>query len=66
MRYLIACLFILTIVSCDKEVKTKKLKVGTYRAVLEVLDNGVLPFIFEVVSPTELKIVNAEEIIDTD
>jgi thiol-disulfide isomerase/thioredoxin len=71
MRYLISCLVALTILSCKDETKTKeltenRLKKGTYRAVLEVQDNEELPFNFEVVSPTELNIFNAEEIIKTN
>jgi len=71
MRYIIACLVTLTILSCKDEAKTeilkeKLLKNGTYKAVIEVQDNEELPFIFEVVSPTELKIFNAEEVIEVD
>ncbi len=71
MRYLIACLITLTILSCkdetkEKTLKAKVLKNGIYRATLEVQDNEELPFIFEVVSPTELRILNAEEIIKVD
>jgi len=70
MRYLIASLLTLTILSCKEKTKAEvlkenTLKIGTYRAVLEVKDNEELPFIFEVVSPTELKIYNAEEVIET-
>jgi thiol-disulfide isomerase/thioredoxin len=69
MRYLIACLVALTILSCKDEakkevVKTSTLKTGTYRAVLEVQDNEELPFIFEVKSPNEISIFNAEEVIE--
>ncbi|EDP70539.1 Redoxin domain protein [Flavobacteriales bacterium ALC-1] len=44
----------------------KTLKNGTYRAVLDVQDNEELPFVFEVKSPTELNIFNAEEVIKVD
>ncbi len=71
MRYLIACLIIVTTLSCkdetkDKILEEKVLKNGTYRAILEVQDNEELSFIFEVKSPTELHIFNAEEIIKVD
>ena len=66
MRHIIASLLILITISCKEESKVKELKVGTYRAVLEVQDNEVLPFIFEVKSPTELNIYNAEEVIEVD
>ena len=66
MRYIIGLLVVILMVSCKKEIKDQKLKAGTYRAVLEVQDNEALPFIFEVKSPTELQIFNAEEVIDVD
>lgn len=69
-RYILL-LTVLSIFSCKQEVsqqtkETKALKVGTYRALLEVQDDELLPFIFEVVSKDELKIYNAEEIIEVD
>ncbi|WP_296381464.1 TlpA disulfide reductase family protein [Winogradskyella sp.] len=71
MRYLIACLITLAMLSCKnetkaEELKEKVLKNGTYRAILEVQGNEELPFVFEVKSPTELNIFNAEEIIEVD
>ncbi|WP_299116318.1 TlpA disulfide reductase family protein [uncultured Winogradskyella sp.] len=71
MRYLIACLIVLTVFSCKdavkkEDVKSNKLKIGKYRAVLDVQDNESLPFIFEVKSPTTLNIYNAEEVIEVD
>ena len=66
MRNLLIGLLTMVIVSCQNETKTQMLKVGTYRAVLEVKDNEELPFIFEVKSPTELSIFNAEEVIEVD
>jgi len=51
--------------SCTNE-KPKALKVGTWRALLEVQDNKELPFIFEVEDETKLTIHNAEEVIDVD
>jgi len=52
-------------VSCSNKVNPE-LKLGTYRAVLQVQDNKELPFIFEVTSKNTLKIVNAEEVVDID
>lgn len=66
MRLIIACLIILSIFSCSEDTKKNTLKNGTYRAVLKVQDNEVLPFIFKVKSPTELQIFNAEEVIEVD
>jgi len=54
-----------TIFSCqEKEVKT--LEIGTYRGSLIAQDNQAMPFIFEVISATTLKIYNAEEVIEVD
>ncbi|WP_405570575.1 peroxiredoxin family protein [Winogradskyella sp. Asnod2-B02-A] len=70
MRYLLFSLVVLVLCSCKEKVKEKtnvnQLKVGFYRAILEVQDNEVLPFNFEVESTTQLKIFNAEEVIDVD
>ncbi|WP_299107784.1 peroxiredoxin [uncultured Winogradskyella sp.] len=70
MRHVIACLILLVCYSCKEESKQEtvkqQLKTGTYRAVLELQDTEALPFNFEVISATELKIFNAEEIIDVD
>tara|TARA_R110002050_G_scaffold61520_5_gene135910 strand:- start:129 stop:1355 length:1227 start_codon:yes stop_codon:yes gene_type:complete len=70
MRYIITSLIFLVCYSCKEESKQEtvkqQLKTGTYRAVLELQDTEALPFNFEVISATELKIFNAEEIIDVD
>jgi len=70
MRHIITCLIILVFYSCKEEVKEKtthqQLKSGSYRATLEVKDHEVLPFVFEVNSPTKLNIFNAEEMIEVD
>ncbi len=63
-RYIIGCLLALICFSCNDEVKVQMLQIGTYRAVIEVQDNKELPFIFEVKSPTELRVFNAEEVIE--
>ena len=63
----IAILFSLVLVlNCQNEKEIKQLQNGTYRAVLEVQDNEQLPFLFEVESPTHLKMFNAEEVIEVD
>ena len=66
MRYIISLFLAVLIFSCNDEEKHKYLKVGTYRAVLQVQDNEELPFIFEVESKNKLKIFNAEEVIEVD
>ena len=66
MRYTFACLITLLFFSCENETKVQNLKIGTYRAVLEVQDNKELPFILDVKSPTELSIYNAKEVIEVD
>ena len=66
MRLIIACLITLSFFSCSEDTKKSTLKNGTYRAVLEVQDNEALPFLFDVKSPTELQIFNAEEVIEVD
>ena len=71
MRYILSLLVVLVLISCKNETKTEtpkenRLKVGTYRATLEVQDNELLPFNFEVESTDQLKIFNAEEVIEVD
>ncbi|MFC0604183.1 peroxiredoxin family protein [Winogradskyella pulchriflava] len=71
MRHILVFLSILFIFSCKGEAKKNEneintLKVGFYRAVIEVKDNEQLPFVFEVKSPTTLNIFNSEEIIEVD
>ncbi|WP_179019743.1 peroxiredoxin family protein [Winogradskyella forsetii] len=67
MRYLIISFIILVFYSCKDEAKKQiQLKTGNYRAVLEIKDEEELPFIFEVKSPKELYIYNAEEVIEVD
>jgi thiol-disulfide isomerase/thioredoxin len=64
MRKVLSFLLIITIVSCKTETAIQKLKLGKYRATLEVLDNEELPFIFEVKSDNKLTLFNAEEVIE--
>jgi thiol-disulfide isomerase/thioredoxin len=49
-----------------KTAKEQQLQNGIYRVTIGVQNNKVLPFTMEVISPTALKIFNAEEIIDVD
>lgn len=51
---------IVLFVSCKQEVKVEKLELGKYRAVLKVDDSIDLPFNFEVITETKLKVFNAE------
>jgi len=64
MQKLLILLLIFTFVSCKTETSIQKLKLGKYRATLEVMDNEELPFIFEVETGDKLKIFNAEEVIE--
>ncbi|MUU78417.1 peroxiredoxin family protein [Winogradskyella endarachnes] len=70
MRNVIACLILLILCACKEETKQQtiepQLKIGSYRAILELQDNEKLPFNFEVTSASELKVFNAEEVIDVD
>ena len=61
---LLVFLLLLTFSCQDKEAKT--LENGTYRGNLIAQDNQAMPFIFEVTSPTSLKIYNADEVIEVD
>jgi peroxiredoxin len=64
MRKALSFLLVITIISCKTEPSIQKLKLGKYRATLEVMDNEELPFIFEVESGDKLKLFNAEEVIE--
>ncbi|WP_323789616.1 TlpA disulfide reductase family protein [Psychroserpens sp.] len=55
------CIFLI-LFSCKKE-ESNDLKLGIWRAELQVTQDEVLPFIFEVTSAQSLKIFNAEEVI---
>lgn len=61
-----ALLFLVTfiLVSCNSNKSVQKLKLGSYRATLEVMDNEVLPFNFEVIAGDMLNLFNAEEVIE--
>lgn len=71
MRYLIVCLISLTIFSCKNDVKkdsnnSNRLKEGTYLGVLEIQDGELIPFNLELEPNGNLKILNAEEVIEID
>ena len=66
IRSFIGCLLTLVLLSCQNETPSKRLSIGSYRAVLKVQDNEVLPFIFTVDAPNALRILNAEEVITVD
>ncbi|MBN4046995.1 TlpA family protein disulfide reductase [bacterium AH-315-P13] len=66
MQKALFLLFIIMLISCNKEKSIQKLEQGTYRAVLQVQDNKDLPFIFKVKSDSTLTIFNAEEEIIID
>ncbi len=57
---------LLLISSCKEERTPKVLKNGSYRATLDVQDGYKLPFIFEVDGPKQLRIFNAEEVIEVN
>ncbi len=62
----ITYLLLLTLLFSCKDDQTQTLKVGTWRAHLEVTDSIELPFIFEVNPDNTLTIFNAEEEILVD
>ena len=59
-------LLVLTIVLMSCNESPKFLQKGMYRATLKVNDTLNLPFVFEVTSPSTLKIFNADEVIKVD
>jgi len=61
IKYLLVLLVLIS--GCKEEKNTTKLDIGTYRAELKVNDTLSLPFNFEVISDSVLKIYNAEEVI---
>lgn len=67
MRQISLLLILIVLVSCKSEkVQTKTLQEGTYKALLKVNDSIDIPFIFEVLTNSELQIFNGEEIIEVD
>ncbi|NNE31080.1 MAG: TlpA family protein disulfide reductase [Winogradskyella sp.] len=66
MKNNIVIVLVIFLFNCNSEKKNVQLKNGSYRAVLYVQDNKELPFVFDVNSPTELTIYNADETIKVD
>lgn len=60
--FLLALLFLIS--SCKEEKHLNKLEVGMFRAELKVNDSLNLPFNFEVLSENELRVFNADEVIE--
>ena len=56
-------ILLLGIISCKPKQTESKLKQGIYRATLDVMDDEVLPFNFEVLVDGSINLFNAEEII---
>jgi thiol-disulfide isomerase/thioredoxin len=65
MRNSLYLLALILLFSCKKEAP-KQLQTATYRAILKVNDVIEMPFMFEVKSPAELVVINAEERILVD
>lgn len=65
MRNSLLVVVLVLFFSCQEK-NAKTLEIGTYRGNLIAQDNQEIPFIFEVVSPTSLKIYNADEVIEVD
>jgi len=66
MRYPLMFLIIVVLWSCKTEKKEPSLELGTYRAELQVSENEVLPFNFELKTAITLSIFNAEEVIEVN
>lgn len=64
MKYLLPLVAFLLMLNCQEEKQGLKLKEGIYRGVLELQDNELLPFNFEVKPDSTLIIFNAEERIE--
>ena len=64
MKYLLPLVAFLLMLNCQEEKQGLKLKEGIYRGVLELQDNELLPFNFEVKPDSTLVIFNAEERIE--
>ena len=64
MKYVLPLIACLLMLNCQEEKQDLKLKEGIYRGVLELQDDELLPFNFEVKSDSTLVIFNAEERIE--
>lgn len=65
MQKVIVLFLCILIISCKKE-QSNTLKLGIWKAELQVSEHEVLPFNFEVTSAKSLKIFNADEVIFVD
>ncbi|RIA09455.1 peroxiredoxin [Flavobacteriaceae bacterium MAR_2010_72] len=65
MQKFLGIILFLFCFSC-KNVPKNALKIGAWRAELQVSEHEILPFNFEVTSPNSLKIFNASEVIFVD
>ena len=63
MKYLFTIFFSFLLFSSCETKKDIDLKLGVWRAELQLTQDKVLPFVFEVTSAQSLKIFNAEEVI---
>ena len=67
MKNYLVFICVLALFSCqENKSEPLTLEVGTYQASLEVKDDNLLPFLFEVTPENTLKIFNAEEEITVD
>ncbi|WJJ95617.1 TlpA disulfide reductase family protein [Algibacter luteus] len=64
MKYIFVIILAVFMYSCHQNTKLKTLEKGRYRAELKVNDTLNLPFNFEVISENEMRIINAEEVIE--
>ncbi|HUH27571.1 TlpA disulfide reductase family protein [Gelidibacter sp.] len=65
MKFLLIILSVFTLVSCNKDY-SKKMQHGHWLGELQVTDDEILPFNFEVTADKSLKILNAKEVILVD
>ena len=65
MRQFTVLLIGVVLMGCQKK-ESSQLEAGVYRGAFEAQDNETIPFTFEVISPTLVKLHNAEEVIDVD
>lgn len=66
MRVLIVVILCITMLYCEQNKTITQLELGVYRATLELQDQEVLPFNFEVTSDSTLVVFNADERIVVD
>ncbi len=64
MKKALLLILLLPIISCNTKEANRTLQQGIYRATLDVKDDEVLPFNFEVKADGTINLFNAEEIIE--